>query len=146
MRYTLIALLLFYMIFDFLLSSLLLLKTFFNQIKFNSRRYSKILLNGEKGKVVEKAFESLASFDLKIGDIIKLSKHEVCPRDILVLATSDRKQNESFTMVDETSFRDKLGTEKKFALEKLYSKNSLEEVTDFKKYVKSLSLEIEFDN
>ncbi len=96
--------------------------------------------------MVEKAFESLASFDLKIGDIIKLSKHEVCPRDILVLATSDRKQNESFTMVDETSFRDKLGTEKKFALEKLYSKNSLEEVTDFKKYVKSLSLEIEFDN
>ena len=131
---------------DFLLTAFLLLKTFFKQIKFNSRKFSKVLYNGEKGKVIEKTFQSVSSYELRIGDIVKLSKHEVCPRDILVLATSERKQNESFTMIDESSRFDKLKVAKKMALEKLYSKNSLEEIIDFKKYVKSLYLEVEFFN
>jgi magnesium-transporting ATPase (P-type) len=135
-----------YLLVDLLLSAAVLFKSFYSQLKFNSKKFAKVLWTGEKGKTMEKGFELTASYDLKIGDVIRVSKHDACPRDMLVLTTSDRKQNESFVMVDESALGDKLKSCKKLALEKVFCKNSIEEINDFKRYVKSLNLEIEFDN
>lgn len=134
------------MLIDLLLSAAVLFKSFYSQIKFNSKKFAKVLWTGEKGKTMEKGFELVSSYELKIGDIIRVAKHDACPRDMLVLTTSDRKQNESFTMVDESPLVDKLKATKKLALEKVCSKNTIEEINDFKRYAKSLHLEIELDN
>ena len=92
---------------------------------------------------MEKGFELVSSYELKIGDIVRVAKNDACPRDMLVLTTSDRKQNDSFTMIDESPLADKLKATKKLALEKVCSKNAIEDINEFKRYAKSLHLEIE---
>ena len=132
-----------YLLIDLFVSATVLFKSFYSQIKFNSKKFAKVLWTGEKSKVMEKGFELVSSYELKIGDIVRVAKNDACPRDMLVLTTSDRKQNDSFTMIDESPLADKLKATKKLALEKVCSKNAIEDINEFKRYAKSLHLEIE---
>jgi hypothetical protein len=114
-----------------------------NFLKYKSKKYKKILYDYEFGRIIEKNFEEIYSYQIQVGDILLLNKNDIVPNICMLIDTSDRKFNESYCLINQFDLNEKLIILKKYAVEKLTLKKNIEDVNEYKKYIKSLHFELE---
>ena len=138
-KYIFLSLFLLNFIIFFITKFILIYRKFKTIIKFSNKTYNVFTNNKETEIFTEKSI-----FEISFGDIIKLEKDDIVPREMMIISGSSGSCFKENILVDKRLLESKLLIERKNSIKKIKPQPELITDYEFKRYLQSLTFTLKY--